>query len=74
MYDPYAIALISKMHHEEIMREVEANRMIALYEVNYEGPVSRLLSASGKAIVRAYEWAVGAFTKKSTHAEANATC
>lgn len=74
MYDPYTMSIISKMHHEEILREAETNRMIALYGQNYDGPLTRLLTATGKSIARAIEWAAGAFSKKSAPTEANATC
>jgi hypothetical protein len=74
MYSPYAITIISKMHHEEILREAEANRMAAIYGTNFDGPTVRLLAATGRAIAGAFEWAVGAFSKKSAPAEANATC
>lgn len=74
MFDPYAIAIISKMHHDEILREAEANRLIATYDLGFEGPVIRLLSAGGSAIAKVIQWASGAFTQKSTCVDCNATC
>lgn len=74
MYDPYAIAVISKMHHDEIMREVEANRLLVLYGQESESLLSRFISASGKALAKVVNRAPRTSSRQASCAEASAAC